>query len=96
MIDAIGTTHYSFGKYLSELLNPLTHNDYSLKIPLMQPRELAESFFKSMKMMITCSSHWMLLHYSQKRKPSISSLIASIMKSKFQYHYQNVHLKSLF
>ena len=53
MIDAISTTHYSFGKYLSELLNPLTHNDYYLKIPLMQPRELAESFFKSMKMMIT-------------------------------------------
>ena len=31
MIDTTGTTHYSVGKYLSELLNPLTHNDYSLK-----------------------------------------------------------------
>ena len=31
IIDTTGTTHYSFGKYLSELLNPLTHNDYSLK-----------------------------------------------------------------
>ena len=31
IIDTTGTTHYSVGKYLSELLNPLTHNDYSLK-----------------------------------------------------------------
>ena len=28
LIDA---THHSVGKYLSELLNPLIHNDYSLK-----------------------------------------------------------------
>ena len=31
IIDTTGTTHYSVGKYLSELLNPLTHNDYSFK-----------------------------------------------------------------
>ena len=31
ILDATGTTYYSVGKYLSELLNPLTHNDYSLK-----------------------------------------------------------------
>ena len=31
IIDTTGTTHYSVGKYLSELLNSLTHNDYSLK-----------------------------------------------------------------
>ena len=31
ILDTTGTRHYSFGKYLSELLNPLTHNDYSLK-----------------------------------------------------------------
>ena len=31
IIDTTGTTHYSVGKYLSELLNPLAHNAYSLK-----------------------------------------------------------------
>ena len=31
IIDTTSKTHYSVGKYLSELLNPLTHNDYSLK-----------------------------------------------------------------
>ena len=31
IIDTTGTTHYSVVKYLSELLNPLTHNDYSSK-----------------------------------------------------------------
>ena len=31
IIDTTGTTHYLVGNYLSELLNPLTHNDYSLK-----------------------------------------------------------------
>ena len=31
IIDTTGTTHYSVGKYLSELLNSLTHNDYFLK-----------------------------------------------------------------
>ena len=29
--DTTSTRHYSVGKYLSELLNLLTHNDYSLK-----------------------------------------------------------------
>ena len=28
--DTTGTTHYSVGKYLSELLSPLTQNEYSL------------------------------------------------------------------
>ena len=27
IIGTTGTTHYPVGKYLSELLNPLTHND---------------------------------------------------------------------
>ena len=27
MIDTLGRTHYSVGKYLSELLNPLTHKN---------------------------------------------------------------------
>ena len=31
IFDTTGTTHYSVGKYLSELLNPLTQNDYSLR-----------------------------------------------------------------
>ena len=31
MIATTGTTHYLVAKYLSELLNPLTHNEYSLK-----------------------------------------------------------------
>ena len=28
--DTTATTHYSVGKHLSELLNPLTQNEYSL------------------------------------------------------------------
>ena len=31
MLETTGTTHYSVGKYLSEPLNTLTHNDFSLK-----------------------------------------------------------------
>ena len=31
VIDTTGTKHYWVDKYLSELLNPLFHNDYSLK-----------------------------------------------------------------
>ena len=31
IIDTTGTTHYNVGKYLTNLLNPLTSNDYSLK-----------------------------------------------------------------
>ena len=31
IVDTTGTTHYSVGKYLSNLLNPLTHNEYTLK-----------------------------------------------------------------
>ena len=31
IVDTIGTTYYSVGKYLSELLNPLTENEYSLR-----------------------------------------------------------------
>ena len=31
IIDTTSKTHQSVGRYLSELLNPLTHNDYSLK-----------------------------------------------------------------
>ena len=29
IVDTTGTTHYSVDKYLSELLNPLTQNEYS-------------------------------------------------------------------
>ena len=32
-------THYSVGKYLSELLIRLTHNDYSLKDPFDEYRK---------------------------------------------------------
>ena len=31
IIDTTGTTHYSVGKYLTNLLNPLTTNNYTLK-----------------------------------------------------------------
>ena len=31
ILDTTSTRYYSIGKYLSEILNPLTHNDYSLK-----------------------------------------------------------------
>ena len=31
IIDTTGITHYSVGKYLSELLNPLTYNIYTVK-----------------------------------------------------------------
>ena len=31
IVDTTGITHYSVGKYLSELLNPLTQNEYSLR-----------------------------------------------------------------
>ena len=31
IIDTTGTTHCSVGKYLSELLNPLTYNIYTVK-----------------------------------------------------------------
>ena len=31
IVDTTETTHYSAGKYLSELINPLTQNEYSLK-----------------------------------------------------------------
>ena len=30
-VDKTNTPHYGIGKYLSSLLNPLTHNDYSVK-----------------------------------------------------------------
>ena len=51
IVDATRTTHYSIGKYLSELLNSLTQNEYSLRdsfdaanrinriIPLIQENE---------------------------------------------------------
>ena len=31
ILNTTGTTHYSVGKYLPELLNPLTQNKYSLR-----------------------------------------------------------------
>ena len=31
IIDTIGSTHYGIGKFISQLLNPLTKNEYSLK-----------------------------------------------------------------
>ena len=31
IIDTTGTTHYSVGKFISELLQPLTNNEYTLK-----------------------------------------------------------------
>jgi len=31
IIDTIGSTHYNVGKYITNLLNPLTQNEYSLK-----------------------------------------------------------------
>ena len=31
IVNTTGITHYSVGKYLSELLNPLTPNEYSLR-----------------------------------------------------------------
>ena len=31
IVDTTGTTHYPVGKYSSELLNPLTQNEYSLR-----------------------------------------------------------------
>ena len=31
IVDTTGTAHYGLGKYLSNLLNPLTLNEYSLK-----------------------------------------------------------------
>ena len=31
IIDTTGITHYSVGKYLFELLNPLTQNEYSFR-----------------------------------------------------------------
>ena len=31
IVDTTNTLHYGIGKYLPSLLNPLTHNDYSVK-----------------------------------------------------------------
>ena len=31
IVDTIGSTHYGIGKFLSEVLNPLTRNNYNLK-----------------------------------------------------------------
>ena len=31
IVDTTNTPHYGIGKYLSSLINPLTHNDYSVK-----------------------------------------------------------------
>ena len=64
--DATGTTHYLVGKYLSELLNPLIHNDYSLKdsfnaatrISRILPNILGENDNYLFP-------HWMLLHCSK-------------------------------
>ena len=98
VIDPTSTTHYSVGKYLSQLLNSFTHNDYPLK-DFFDAATRINSFLNALKMMNTCLFHLMLLHYSQtyrRRKPSMSSLNASTMRSKFQYRYQNVYLKSLF
>ena len=89
VIDKTGTTHYSVGKYLSKLLNPLTHNDHPLKDSFEAATKI-NSFLNSVKMMNTCLSHQMLLHYPQtyrRRKQSISPLNASTIRSKFQYHY---------
>ena len=65
IIETTGTTHYSVGTYLCKLLNPSLILIILWKIPSMQPRELAESFLKSVKKINTCLSHWMLFHYSQ-------------------------------
>ena len=31
IVDTVGSTHYSVGQYLTNLLNPLTHNESTLK-----------------------------------------------------------------
>ena len=99
IIDTTGTTHYSVGKYLSELLNPLTHNDYSLKDSfdaatrisriLPQVRENNDYMFISLDVAS-------LFTNVPSKKTANMILSASTMRSKFQHHYPNVHLKSLF
>ena len=99
ILDTIGTKHYSVGKYLSELLNPRTHNDYSLKDSfdaatrisriLPQGRDNDDYMFISLDVASLFTS-------VPLKKTSISSLNAPTVRSKFQHHYQNVHLKSLF
>ena len=96
LIDA---THHSVGKYLSELLNPLTHNDYSLKDSfdaatrisriLPQVRENNDYMFISLDVAS-------LFTNVLSKKTANMILSASTMRSKFQHHYPNVHLKSLF
>ena len=44
IVDNTGIIHYSVGKYLSELLNPVTQNEYSLEILLMRPIGLTVYF----------------------------------------------------
>ena len=99
ILDTTGTRHYSFGKYLSELLNPLTHNDYSLKDSfdaatrirriLPQVRENNDYMFISLDVAS-------LFTNVLSKKTANMILSASTMRSKFQHHYPNVHLKSLF
>ena len=99
IIDTTSATHYSVGRYLSELLNPLIHNDYSFKDSfdattrisriLLQVRGNDESLFISLDVAS-------LFTNVPLKKPSISSLNVSTIRSEFKYHYQNVHLKSLF
>ena len=65
IIDRTCTMHYSVGKYLSELLKPLKHNDYSLKDSLDAATSIRRILPQAVKMTIACLSHWMLLRYSQ-------------------------------
>ena len=98
IIDTTGTTHYSVGKELSELLNPLTYNNCSFKDSfdaatrisriLRQIRENDDYMFISLDVAS-------LFTNVPLKKRSILSLNASTMRSKFQHHYPNVHVISL-
>ena len=88
IIDTTGTTHYEIGKYLSQLLHPLTINELTIKDTFdakTRIETIDQSYFKQGYKYVSFDVESLFTNVPLE-KPSKSSKGESMMKKNYQQH----------
>ena len=89
IIDTTGTTHYGIGKYLSQLLHPLTINDHTIKNTFdakTRIETIDQSYLKQGYKYVSFDVESLFTNVPLEKKPSKSSKGESLMEKNYQQH----------
>ena len=96
IIDTTGTTHYEIGKYLSQLLHPLTINELTIKDTFdakTRIETIDQSYFKQGYKYVSFDVESLFTNVPLE-KPSKSSKGESMMKKNYQQHWKDLPYES--